>query len=100
MMYSIRKEAFEHVYRATIVQRPEERTTRVTFQKADAGEASTQPTADGQPQGQPQPPAKPAPFRRQGARVKRNDPCPCGSGKKFKNCCGMPGAEAGGPQVA
>ncbi len=23
-----------------------------------------------------------------GARVKRNDPCPCGSGLKFKNCCG------------
>ena len=20
--------------------------------------------------------------------VKRNDPCPCGSGKKYKNCCG------------
>ncbi|MBO4251054.1 MAG: SEC-C domain-containing protein [Clostridia bacterium] len=19
---------------------------------------------------------------------KRNDPCPCGSGKKYKNCCG------------
>ncbi len=22
------------------------------------------------------------------ARVGRNDPCPCGSGKKFKRCCG------------
>ncbi|MFM4709357.1 SEC-C metal-binding domain-containing protein [Aeromonas caviae] len=21
-------------------------------------------------------------------RVGRNDPCPCGSGKKFKKCCG------------
>ncbi|RLS50942.1 MAG: hypothetical protein DWH87_01250, partial [Planctomycetota bacterium] len=21
-------------------------------------------------------------------KVGRNDPCPCGSGKKFKNCCG------------
>ncbi|MEG1499708.1 MAG: SEC-C metal-binding domain-containing protein, partial [Clostridia bacterium] len=20
--------------------------------------------------------------------INRNDPCPCGSGKKFKNCCG------------
>ena len=20
--------------------------------------------------------------------VRRNDPCPCGSGKKYKNCCG------------
>ena len=22
-----------------------------------------------------------------GAKVGRNDPCPCGSGKKFKKCC-------------
>lgn len=25
---------------------------------------------------------------RKGARVGRNDPCPCGSGKKYKHCCG------------
>ncbi len=28
------------------------------------------------------------PFRRQTAKVGRNDPCPCGSGKKYKKCCG------------
>ena len=22
-----------------------------------------------------------------GNRISRNDPCPCGSGKKFKHCC-------------
>jgi hypothetical protein len=27
-------------------------------------------------------------FRRQDTRVGRNDPCPCGSGKKYKKCCG------------
>jgi len=27
------------------------------------------------------------PFRNELARTGRNDPCPCGSGKKFKNCC-------------
>jgi preprotein translocase subunit SecA len=26
--------------------------------------------------------------RREGPKVGRNDPCPCGSGKKYKNCCG------------
>lgn len=26
-------------------------------------------------------------FRREGAKVGRNDPCPCGSGKKYKQCC-------------
>jgi len=25
---------------------------------------------------------------REGKKVGRNDPCPCGSGKKYKNCCG------------
>ena len=24
----------------------------------------------------------------EGPKVGRNDPCPCGSGKKYKNCCG------------
>ena len=29
-----------------------------------------------------------APVRRASAAVGRNDPCPCGSGKKYKKCCG------------
>jgi preprotein translocase subunit SecA len=28
------------------------------------------------------------PYRRQGKKIGRNDPCPCGSGKKYKKCCG------------
>ena len=28
------------------------------------------------------------PIVRDGPKVGRNDPCPCGSGKKFKKCCG------------
>ncbi|MCD8223227.1 MAG: SEC-C domain-containing protein [Clostridiales bacterium] len=27
-------------------------------------------------------------YRRDGKKIGRNDPCPCGSGKKYKNCCG------------
>ena len=27
------------------------------------------------------------PVRRKAPRVGRNDPCPCGSGKKYKKCC-------------
>lgn len=30
---------------------------------------------------------KPKPIVRPGSRLKRNDPCPCGSGKKYKKCC-------------
>jgi uncharacterized protein len=29
----------------------------------------------------------PATFRRDAPKVARNEPCPCGSGKKFKHCC-------------
>ena len=28
------------------------------------------------------------PYRREEPKVGRNDPCPCGSGKKYKKCCG------------
>jgi SEC-C motif-containing protein len=28
-----------------------------------------------------------APLRRPSEKIGRNDPCPCGSGKKYKNCC-------------
>jgi len=33
-------------------------------------------------------PAPIKPIRRDRTKVGRNDPCPCGSGKKFKKCCG------------
>ncbi|MEW6186784.1 MAG: SEC-C metal-binding domain-containing protein, partial [Thermodesulfobacteriota bacterium] len=29
------------------------------------------------------------PKKREGKKVGRNDPCPCGSGKKYKRCCGQ-----------
>jgi hypothetical protein len=30
---------------------------------------------------------KPKPIVRAGSKLGRNDPCPCGSGKKYKKCC-------------
>ncbi|WP_428937425.1 SEC-C metal-binding domain-containing protein [Fontivita pretiosa] len=35
-----------------------------------------------------QAPAQPQTIRRDTPKVGRNDPCPCGSGKKYKRCCG------------
>jgi uncharacterized protein len=32
-----------------------------------------------------------APLRREGRKIGRNEPCPCGSGRKYKRCC-APGA--------
>ena len=57
-------------------------------------EAMTPPQRD-QPQLPPatvqapeEPPQLEIPARRELPRVGRNDVCPCGSGKKSKNCCG------------
>ena len=50
---------------------------------------TTKPATDQDPQRSPTRtrPQRPAPklFHYRGA--KRNQPCPCGSGKKFKRCC-------------
>jgi preprotein translocase subunit SecA len=66
----------------------------------NAPPAAPPPGAAGGPNGAPaNPPAVgrgPAPeaqlpkvtIRRDAPKVGRNDPCPCGSGKKFKNCHG------------
>lgn len=35
----------------------------------------------------PYEPGKPTPI--QSSKIGRNDPCTCGSGKKYKKCCGM-----------
>jgi len=34
---------------------------------------------------------KPRPFKRLERKLSPNEPCACGSGKKFKKCCGKPG---------
>lgn len=38
----------------------------------------------------------PDPIRREHPKIGRNDPCPCGSGKKYKKCCGAAKAQATG----
>jgi SEC-C motif-containing protein len=37
---------------------------------------------------------KQSPIKRAAPKVGRNDPCPCGSGKKYKKCCGGAAATA------
>ncbi|MEO8738257.1 MAG: preprotein translocase subunit SecA [Casimicrobiaceae bacterium] len=55
--------------------------SNVRYQHADYDEALA-PKADDPP------PATAPPFQRAGQKVGRNDPCPCGSGKKYKQCHG------------
>jgi preprotein translocase subunit SecA len=63
------------------------------YQHAEAGsalhpEAAAQPT--GAPEGEParEPAPQQQPYRREGRKIGRNEPCWCGSGKKFKQCHG------------
>ncbi len=43
-------------------------------------------------EGAPKPKKRPAP-KRAAPKVGPNDPCPCGSGKKYKKCCGAPDSQ-------
>jgi len=63
------------------------RATSEGFADAPA-EAPAQPAAAPQAPGRPSPAIKGTPVKKE-QKVGRNDPCPCGSGKKYKKCCGM-----------
>ncbi|WP_330926276.1 preprotein translocase subunit SecA [Candidatus Sororendozoicomonas aggregata] len=69
-------------------RRREEMARRMRFQHAEAqapGIGESKEGADGE-SGMPAAPTQP--FIREGRKVGRNDPCPCGSGKKYKQCHG------------
>ena len=72
MVYSIQNDTAKMLLKAELqrVQVKQEREERKDL-------VSNQPTEGGAP----------APKKAQGT-IGRNDPCPCGSGKKYKNCCG------------
>ncbi len=56
------------------------------FQHAETSALATEEPASDAAAEEAAPAAKP--FIREGAKVGRNDPCPCGSGKKYKACHG------------
>jgi preprotein translocase subunit SecA len=60
--------------------------TNVRYQHADYEEALAAVATDDERQ--PAPAPAHAPFVRGGEKIGRNDPCPCGSGKKYKQCHG------------
>jgi len=72
-MYADLLAAIQHaivgdIYRVSLVREPQPRPMREMRTSVEAQRA-------------------PQPVRTAGARVGRNDPCPCGSGKKYKHCC-------------
>ncbi|WP_446898327.1 preprotein translocase subunit SecA [Clostridium sp. LBM24168] len=71
MIYNIKVDTIKYLFHVKIERAPErERVAKNLSTNQDAGE-----------------PVKRQPIRKQ-KTVGRNDPCPCGSGKKYKNCCG------------
>ncbi len=70
-------------------QRRREAPMQFKHDEAQSATAGGQPAAaaQGQQQGQ----LKPETFVRDGRKVGRNEPCPCGSGKKYKQCHGKLG---------
>ena len=72
----------------------EQNSLRFQHAAAPTLAASPSPQATPHPGGRPQAPARSepvAPYTREQPKVGRNQPCPCGSGKKFKHCHGRLG---------
>lgn len=64
------------IYRVSLVREPQPRPMREVRTNT-----STKLSASVEAQ------RAPRPVRTAGDKVRRNDPCPCGSGKKYKHCC-------------
>jgi preprotein translocase subunit SecA len=63
--------------------------TGLHFEHAEAAPLEdTQPQPSATPE-KPVPAATHQPFVHNKPKIGRNDPCPCGSGKKYKNCHGQ-----------
>jgi len=83
MMRDLYKDALTMLFRAQLRGVEERRQPAQRSVRAYKPEASTSA-----PSGAPPEPAKAGQARRPTDKVGRNDPCPCGSGKKYKRCCG------------
>ncbi len=69
------------------VEEPEA-PTNVQYQHAELAGGDTALEVEVEEEGEVAVAEKPRPFVRGGQKVGRNDPCPCGSGKKYKHCHG------------
>jgi len=95
MLDRIKQDALGVMTRVEV--RTEEDVEAVEAQRRQAAEMEFQHAPAGTLTDKPPMPAAPAskaeaeehtPFVRDGRKVGRNEPCPCGSGKKYKQCCG------------
>ena len=88
MMERIEDQVVQYLYRVELVQQTPER--RRPAQRATAVKAEASGLAGGErPEAKHSPTSgPPTTVRRSTPKVGRNDPCPCGSGKKYKKCHG------------
>jgi preprotein translocase subunit SecA len=91
MWERIEDHVVKFLYHAEPVDEIEQRHRQVLAQELRPEMADLQASHEQQEQAANTPvgqPAKPTTVRRSQPKVGRNDPCPCGSGKKYKRCCG------------
>jgi preprotein translocase subunit SecA len=77
-------QSFEKFAQIRVASLPRQTLSHATVD--DLAAAGLQPEA--QPEEKPAMPEINISFKREAPKVGPNDPCPCGSGKKFKKCCG------------
>jgi preprotein translocase subunit SecA len=78
---------FRSVQDLAAVEEPEA-PRNVQYQHADYAGDTGGTTAEAEAEGDVAVAERPRPFVRAAEKVGRNDPCPCGSGKKYKHCHG------------
>ena len=85
MVSDIREEVVKYCYNVTVTTRTE-RTSRIQSQQSSKEEYRDEELeAAGKA---PEEEKVQETVHRTAPKIGRNDPCPCGSGKKYKNCCG------------
>lgn len=77
MIEAIEDDVVKYMYRVNVVTQPEAAQSHLENARTN------NPTLDS-PEGE----GGQQPIVNEGPEIGRNDPCPCGSGKKYKNCCG------------
>jgi preprotein translocase subunit SecA len=81
MIETIKQQALTTLFRVQIAS--EEDVDREAMEKRKRQQAEMRLSRGRQEEEQKQ-----QPLQREGEKIGRNDPCPCGSGKKYKKCCG------------
>ena len=87
MLESIKHEVVSLILRVQV--RDPEDVEAVEEQRRQSGEVEYQHDETENLDGGEELPSHQQPITREGKKVGRNDPCPCGSGKKFKQCHGV-----------